>query len=218
MTTPTVSTTAVTHQGQLEARALRMLHAGDDAKTVVQAVGLPIEQVRQLAADMPRPARAPIAPQRPAATTPVPAGQHEVQPPAPMPAGGSHGQLLEQAAGHSVAKVRKAAERIEKQLTDLRTLIADLAANETRRKAEAAARDAATAEVKRLEAALADARAKAGLTKKAPSDKPKRTYNLSPEGYEARRQRAMAMNAERAEKKAQQAATTTSDDGTAAAG
>jgi pyruvate/2-oxoglutarate dehydrogenase complex dihydrolipoamide acyltransferase (E2) component len=82
-------------------------------------------------------------------------------PGAPLPPAHSPiGLLLEQASGHSVAKVRRLAEKIELQLTDLRGLVAEHEAEEKRRKAEAAAKEKARAEVARLEAELAAAKAK----------------------------------------------------------
>lgn len=82
--------------------------------------------------------------------------QHGIRPAAPSPIG----QLLEQASAHSSPKVRRLGDRIEAQLAELRTLLADLAADEARRKAEQEAADKALAEVARLEAALAAAKAK----------------------------------------------------------
>lgn len=76
-------------------------------------------------------------------------------PPAPSPIG----QLLEQASAHGNARVRKAAERIEQALDTLRATIADLAADEAHKQAEAAAKEKARAEVARLEKQLADAKA-----------------------------------------------------------
>lgn len=69
------------------------------------------------------------------------------------------GLLLEQASGHTVAKVRRAAEKIETQLEQLRALIAEHAADEQRRRAEAAAKEKARADVARLEKQLAAAKA-----------------------------------------------------------
>jgi pyruvate/2-oxoglutarate dehydrogenase complex dihydrolipoamide acyltransferase (E2) component len=79
---------------------------------------------------------------------------------APQSDPGPIGLLLEQATGHSVAKVRRLAEKIETQLDDLRRLVAEHAADEQRRQAEAAAKAAARVEVQRLEQQLAAAKAK----------------------------------------------------------
>jgi hypothetical protein len=73
---------------------------------------------------------------------------------------GPIGLLLEQASGHSVAKVRRLAEKIELQLDALRELIREHAAEEKRRQDEARAKAAALAEVARLEQQLAAAKAK----------------------------------------------------------
>lgn len=70
------------------------------------------------------------------------------------------GLLLEQAGDHSVARIRRLAGRIEGQLDDLRALIAEHAAEERRKVAEVEAATKARAEMERLEAALAAAKAK----------------------------------------------------------
>lgn len=80
------------------------------------------------------------------------------------PTPGPTGLLLEQASGHSNARVRKAADRIETQLEQLRALIAGLADDERRKKTAAAAKEKARADIERLEQQLAAA--KAALRKK----------------------------------------------------
>lgn len=67
--------------------------------------------------------------------------------------------LLEQASGHSSKRVQNLGQRIEKQLDDLRGLIASLADDERRRKTETAAKEKARAEITRLEQQLATAKA-----------------------------------------------------------
>lgn len=97
---------------------------------------------------------------RNAAIAAHPAGKSPTAP-AAAPTGPSPlGLLLEQASGHTVAKVRRLAERIEAQLDDLRALMQEHEAGEAQRRAEAAAQEKARAEVARLEAALAAAKAK----------------------------------------------------------
>lgn len=113
----------------------------------------------------PRPSVAPPAPPAPLAPVPKPVvdldqltpqeNRYGIRPAEPGPTG----LLLEQASGHSVAKVRRAGAKIETQLDQLRTLIADLAEDENRRQAEAAAKAKAKADIARLEQQLAAAKA-----------------------------------------------------------
>lgn len=81
-----------------------------------------------------------------------------IAPPAP-PAPGPTGLLLEQASGHSNARVRRLADRIETDLDRLRALIRELADDERRKTAEKAAKAKARADIERLEAQLAAAKA-----------------------------------------------------------
>lgn len=122
--------------------------------------------------------------------------QHGVTLATPSPLG----LLLEQASGHSVAKVRRLAERIESQLGDLRGLIAEHAADEQRRKAEDEARRQALAEVQRLEAALAAAKAKLPRRSTGPGNRAPRT----PAQIEAAKATLAKARAAKAAKQAQQ--------------
>ncbi|MGZ4597437.1 MAG: hypothetical protein ACXV3V_10970 [Actinomycetes bacterium] len=81
------------------------------------------------------------------------------QPAAPA-AAGMIGRLLEDASGHTVAKVRNLAARIEGDLDRLRSLIAEHSAAEQARRDAAKAKAAARAEVERLEKQLRAAKAK----------------------------------------------------------
>jgi rubrerythrin len=96
------------------------------------------------------------------AHTPLPASKPQ---PAPI------ARLLEDASGHSSKRVRTLAGRIENDLEKLRTLVAELAADEARKQAEAAAKKAAQEEIARLEQQLAAAKAKLrapGTAKRTP--------------------------------------------------
>jgi hypothetical protein len=118
----------------------------------------------------PRPAPQPAVAINPSAT-----GANPTASPA-MPqilGGGTIGLLLEQASGHSNSRVRKAADRIETQLEQLRALIADLADDERRKKTAAAVKEKARADIERLEAQLAAA--KAALRGKPRATTPART-------------------------------------------
>lgn len=94
--------------------------------------------------------------------------------------GGTIGLLLEQASGHSSARVRKTADKIEAHLETLRELIKSHADDDRRRKAEQAAKEKARGDVARLEAELAAARA-ALRRKPVPPPCHQRTSDL-PEG------------------------------------
>lgn len=125
-----------------------------------QHAGAPVHHRR------PRPSVAPPAP-----LTPVPKpvvdldrltpeeNRHGIRPAEHPAIAGPIGLLLEQASGHSIAKVRRAAGKIETQLDQLRTLIAELAEDENRRQADAAAKAKAKADIARLEQQLAAAKA-----------------------------------------------------------
>lgn len=101
-----------------------------------------------------RPARHTVVPQT-AASVPQTASPAMPQ----VVGGGTIGLLLEQASGHSNARVRKAADRIETDLDRLRALIAGLADDERRKTAEKAAKEKARADIERLEQQLAAAKA-----------------------------------------------------------
>jgi hypothetical protein len=117
------------------------------------------------------------APQPAVAINPSATGANATASPA-MPqilGGGTIGLLLEQASGHSNARVRKAADRIETQLEQLRALVADLADDERRKKDAAAAKEKARADIERLEQQLAAA--KAALRGKPRATPPPRSQN-----------------------------------------
>lgn len=79
--------------------------------------------------------------------------------PASAPAPSGIGLLLEQASRHSNGRVRKAAERIETSLEQLRALVDSLADDERCKQAEKAAKEKARADIARLEQQLAAAKA-----------------------------------------------------------
>lgn len=103
-----------------------------------------------------RPAAQPLP--RPTPLSSVPTTPHS--PASTASAASPIGLLLEQASGHSVARVRNLASRIEKHLADLRALIAEHAKEEESRRRAEAARARARAEVERLEEQLRAAKAK----------------------------------------------------------
>ena len=70
------------------------------------------------------------------------------------------GMLLEDASGHTVAKVRRLGGRIETLLDELRVLVREHAEHEAERKAAAEVKEKARAEVARLEEQLRAAKAK----------------------------------------------------------
>lgn len=139
-----VETSPETTRALVETRALRMLRAGDSRKDIAQATGLTTAEIDKLAVDFPGPHQArPVALASSTTTAVV----------------GTIGPLLEQASGHSSKRVQNLGQRIEKQLDDLRGLIASLADDERRRKTETAAKEKARAEITRLEQQLATAKA-----------------------------------------------------------
>lgn len=159
----------------VETRALRMLAAGDDIKSVSQATGLTKDELDKLRRDFPS-TKAPKQSECAWAACHEPAtvragawefcGKHAVadaaaqtDTPASQATGPTISRLLEDASGHSVAKVRRLAGRIETQLDQLRALIAEHAAAEQERRAAAAARAQAQARVKQLEEELRAAKA-----------------------------------------------------------
>lgn len=144
----------------LETRALRMLRAGDDAKSIRQATGLTYEQIAKLAADFPGPNSGKA--QREASDL-----ARDGAPPAPAlaavpdPSTRLTGDfLLETASKHSNPRVRKAGERVQAQLDLLRGLIDRYADDDRRRREAAEAKEKTRAEVARLERQLREAKAR----------------------------------------------------------
>lgn len=132
-----------------EVRALRMLRAGDSAKDITAATGLSMAELDKLKRDFPAstPA-APVATSRPSPMSLT------------VPVQSPIARLLEDASGHSVAKVRALGEKIEAQLDALRALIAEHREAEQAKQRALEEKAQAKREVQRLEAELAAAKAK----------------------------------------------------------
>lgn len=165
----------------IERSVLKHLAAGKDDIQTAAAVHVPVvtvtsiqerfgpgvDRIRQVldAADMP----AQPTPIRPAAPRSLPGTGFEVfkkpvekEPLAQNPES-STDLLLAEASKHSLAKIRNKAERIRDQIGQLRQLVDEEAEQEAARKKEAAEREVALDEVRKLEEQLAAARTKAGL-------------------------------------------------------
>ena len=174
----------------VETRALRMLRAGDDIKTVSTATGLTREELQKLQRDFPGPTPVTASTRTcdfAACTAPATAkaddwafcashakadaAQREQELATVAQAVSPIGRLLEDASGHTVARVRALAARIETQLDQLRSLIAEHAEAEQSRRAAIAAKAAARARVKELEEQLRAAKAalKDGKTPRPPA-------------------------------------------------
>lgn len=200
MTTPATKP-LVTPEAQVEARALRMLRAGDEPKIVCAATGLSREALARLQRDFP--ANTPRPPKRcdyaacEALATSVKEGwgfceahsvsheHHKIGAPAetePVPAAPSPiGRLLEDASAHPVAKVRTLAGRIETALDQLRALIIEHAAAIAAKHAAEEQKATARAEVERLARELAAAKVRlkgapvaalSPVVRPAPAEKP----------------------------------------------
>jgi hypothetical protein len=139
-------------------RALRMLAAGDEPKTVAAAVGTSVDEVRQLKADFPGTTTQPVRQQPHRSTAPDLSRAHTA--PVALVPTDARRTLVEQARTHSNKRVQNLGRRAEQLLSDLATLIADTAVDEQRKQAERAAKQKARADVERLQRELAAARAK----------------------------------------------------------
>jgi transposase-like protein len=153
----------------------QLLRGGHTHTQVAEQLGLTEGQVAEFARDIPGLSPAPARPtavppaavtnaiHAPGVTPPARLVQHQTaRPMSPVEQGLKVpiGRLLEDASGHSVAKVRNLAAKIETQLDQLRALIREHQATEQARRAEREAKEKARAEIARLEEQLRQAKAK----------------------------------------------------------
>jgi hypothetical protein len=137
-----------------EVRALRMLRAGDSAKDITAATGLTMAELDKLKRDFPG-GPPPATVMTTGGILPRP-GPMTLTVPVPSPIA----RLLEDASAHSIAKVRTLGAKIETQLDQLRALIADHQETERAKQRAAAEKAKAQADIQRLEAELAAAKAR----------------------------------------------------------